>query len=103
MVQAEYTVSDLPTSALEASAHFYAEHLQTALGARGEGDLVIILPPASHAHTDWRRALARDLARECAPARVNVIAAGDEAQKSELLAYLADANGVTGHYCQTND
>ena len=103
MAQAEYTVSDLPTSALEASAHFYARHLEPALKARAQGNLVIILPPASYVHNDWRRALARDLARECAPARVNVIAAGNEAQKSQLLGFLADAKGVTGHYCQTND
>lgn len=103
MAQAEYTVSDLPANALEASAHFYAQHLGPALAKRGEGDLVVILPSAGHEHTDWRQALARDLARECAPARVNVIAAGDEAQKDKLLHYLADAKGVTGQYCQTND
>ena len=103
MAQAEYHVSDLPKSALDASAQFYAEHLEAVRQALGEGDLVIILPPADHDHTDWRRALARDLAREHAPARVNVIAAGDEAQKAQLLAYLAGAKGVTGHYAETHD
>ena len=103
MAQAEYHVSELPKSALEASAHFYAEHLEAARKARDEGDLVIILPPANYEHTDWRRALARDLARESSPARVNVIAAGDEAQKAQLLAYLAGAKGVTGHYAETHD
>ena len=103
MTQAEYNASDLPANALEASVHFYAQHLGPALAKRGEGDLVIILPPGGHDHTDWRQALARDLARECAPARVNVIASGDEAQKDKLLRYLADAKGVTGQYCQTND
>ncbi|MEO1221476.1 MAG: Rossmann fold domain-containing protein [Pseudomonadota bacterium] len=103
MAQAEYIVSDLPESALEASARFHAEHLSAARAAMGEGDLVIILPRAEYDHLDWREALARDLARACAPARVNVIAAGNEAEKRKLLAYLAGAKGVTGHYCQTHD
>lgn len=103
MAQAEYHVSDLPGSALEASAQFFAEHLDAAREAMGEGDLVIVLPPAHYNHADWRRALARDLARECAPARVNVIAAGDEVQKAKLLAYFASAKGVTGHYAETHD
>ena len=103
MAQAEYTVADLPMSALDASAYFYAEHLDAARRAMGEGDLVIILPPTDYDHTDWRRALARDLAREHAPARVNVIAAGDEAQKLALLKYLSGAKGVTGHYAETHD
>ncbi|UAB79509.1 hypothetical protein INR77_07585 [Erythrobacter sp. SCSIO 43205] len=103
MAQAEYIVSDLPDSPLKASACFYGDHLQSALAARGAEDLLVILPSARHEHTDWRQALARDLARECAPARANVIAAGDEAQKDELCRYLAGASGVTGQYCQTND
>ena len=107
MTQAEYHVSDLPGSALEASARFYAEHLEAACkeiaGLRRGDDLAIILPPANYDHKDWRRALARDLAREYAPARVNVIAAGDEDQKAELLAYFAGAKGVTGHYAETHD
>jgi Short chain dehydrogenase-like protein len=103
MAQAEYHVSDLPESALEASAHFYAQHLEAVRKLMGEGDLAIVLPPADCDHTDWRRALARDLARSHAPARVNVVAAGDEAQKAQLLAYLAGAKGVTGHYAETHD
>jgi len=103
MAQAEYHVSDLPGSALEASAHFYAEHLQAASQAIGQDDLVIILPPADYKHSDWRRALARDLAREYTPARVNVIAARDDTQKLALIAYLSDAKGVTGHYVESHD
>lgn len=103
MALAQYHVSDLPKSALDASAAFYAEHLQAARRAMGKNDLVIILPPADYDHKDWRQALARDLARECAPARVNVIAAGDEAQKTTLLTYLEMARGVTGHYAEIHE
>lgn len=103
MAQAEYHVSDLPKNALDASAHFYAHHLEVARKLIGDGDLVIILPPAEYDHADWRQALARDLAREFAPSRVNVIAAGEDAQKAQLLAYLAGAKGVTGHYAETHD
>ncbi|MEM1053090.1 MAG: Rossmann fold domain-containing protein [Pseudomonadota bacterium] len=103
MAQAEYLVTDLPDGALEASAAFYDQHLQAVRTAAAGGDLVIVLPPADYDHTDWRRALARDLARACAPGRVNVIAAGDTDQKAALLQYLAGAKGVTGHYCQTHE
>lgn len=103
MAQAIYEVTYLPESALDAGALFYSEHLEAARLAMGEGDLVILLPPADYSHKDWRQALARDLARASAPARVNVIAAGDEAQKAQLLAYLAGAKGVTGHYAETHE
>lgn len=103
MAQAEYHVSELPGNAVEASACFYVEHLQAARRAMGKGDLVIILPTAGYDHTDWRQALARDLARDCAPARVNVIAAGDDGRRKALVQFLDGAKGVTGHYCETHD
>ncbi|WP_298302297.1 Rossmann fold domain-containing protein [uncultured Erythrobacter sp.] len=103
MAQALYHVADLPKSALEASAEFYVNHLEAAQAVMGERDLVIVLPPAEYDHTDWRRGLARDLARDCAPSRVNVIGAGDEQQKEALIEYLAGAMGVTGHYLQSHE
>lgn len=103
MAQAEYQVTELPGGALEASAHFYAEHLDAVRAQMGEGDLVIILPAAPHDHKDWRQALARTLAREYAPVRVNVVGAHDAAKKEALCAYLAGAKGVTGHYCEAHE
>lgn len=103
MTQAQYQVTDLPEGPIEASSFFYFEHLAAARAARGGGDLVVILPPAEHDHTDWRRALARDLARSCAPLRVNVIGTGDEQQKEALIEYLAGAKAVTGHYLQSHE
>jgi len=103
MAQAEYHVSDLPEGSLQASAVFFAEHLEKVRAKLGQGDLVITLPSAGPDHTDWRQALARDLARAAAPMRVNVIGAGDAEGKEALIRYLADAKGLTGHYCQTHD
>lgn len=103
MAQAEYEVIALPARALEASAAFYADHLGAARAAMGEDDLVILLPPAGYDHTDWRRALARDLAREYAPARVNVVGATDLGQRRTLLQFLSGAKGVSGHYLETHD
>lgn len=103
MAQGEYHVSDLPEGALEASALFHSEHLVGVRAEAQKSDLMIILPPADYNHTDWRRALARDLAREYAPSRVNVIAAGNEAQKLALTNYLSGAKGVTGHYLEAHD
>ena len=42
---------------------------------------------------------ARDLAREAAPKRVNIIAGTPGAARNDVLRFLADAPGVTGHYC----
>ncbi|KEO90814.1 hypothetical protein EH31_07185 [Erythrobacter longus] len=103
MTLAQYHVSDLPEGPLQASAVFFAGHLDAVREAMGKGDLVIVLPPAGPDHTDWRQSLARDLARDAAPTRVNVIGAGDETQCRALIGYLAGAKGVTGHYAQTHD
>lgn len=103
MELAQYHVAELPDGPLDASAVFFAKHLGHVKEALGKGDLVIVLPDAGPDHTDWRQSLARDLARDATPTRVNVIGAGDEAQCRALIGYLADAKGVTGHYCQTHD
>lgn len=103
MAQVEYTVTDMPEGALEASARFHADHLPAARTAAAASDLVIILPAAGPEHSDWRQALAKTLARECPPMRVNVIGGSDVAKTRALCDYLAGAKGVTGHYCQTHE
>lgn len=65
--------------------------------------LVIILQPADKSHSDWRLALARDLAREYAPKRANVVAAIPGEALARMLQFLSDAPGVTGHYCEAHE
>ena len=104
MAQRTYAVSDLPDSAIEASATFVQDHLSAARALLGDGDdLVIILRPAKFDHKEWRRMLARDLARAHAPLRVNVIAGEEGDSLTALLAYLDGAKGVTGHYLETHE
>lgn len=106
MVQRVLEVHALPDSGLEAAQAFLELHLKEArslLNAENTTSLAIILPPAAPDHTDWRRALARDMAREFSPKRVNVVGAGEGAARKELLAYLGNAPGVTGQYCQTHE
>ena len=99
-MQVEQHIDALPDSPLAASASFFAEHLERshALISGDAEALAIILPAAGTDHDNWRRALARDLAREYAPKRVNIVGA-NQASLGETLAYLADAPGVTGQYC----
>jgi len=100
-VQARYTVENLPDAPIAASAAFFADHLAAAealLEEEGMQALVIVLPPAETAHDDWRRALARDLARRWTPKRVNVLAAAPGQAREAMLAYLGNAPGVTGQY-----
>ncbi len=90
---------------IEAAALFYRDFLA---GAREllEGDassLVIVLPHAPLDHDDWRRALARDLARAHAPKRVNCVAGPGEEAIAAMLTYLEDAPGITGQYCPAHD
>lgn len=106
MAQRVYAILDLPGSSIEASAAFTLDHLDAARAAVGEGaadSLVITLPPAGPDHSGWRTALARDLARAHAPARVNVIAGADPEALAALCTYLNGAKGVTGHYLQTHE
>jgi len=91
----------LPDAALDAAGAFMAFHLQSARALLNQSDctaLAIILPPAAHDHRDWRLALARDLAREAAPRRVNVVAGPPGETLDQTLRFLADAPGVTGQY-----
>jgi hypothetical protein len=91
----------LPDSALDAAGAFMAFHLEAARAALAEAQttaFAIILPPATHDHRDWRLALARDLAREVAPKRVNVVAGVEGEARAATLRFLSDAPGVTGQY-----
>lgn len=94
-------IGGLPDGGLAASAAFYREFLEDAEALLAETDtdaLAILLPAAGPDHDDWRQTLARDLARAHTPKRVNVVGADEDGVKSDLLAYLRDAPGVTGHY-----
>lgn len=94
-------VLSLPDGALDAASVFMTEHLSAAramLADAGTTALAIILPPAGYDHRDWRLALARDLAREAAPARVNVVAGDPGPAREATLRFLANAPGVTGQY-----
>lgn len=99
-------VGSLPNAALDAAGAFMAFHLETARALLSEADctaLAIIMPPAPHDHTDWRRALARDLAREAAPKRVNVVAGIPGEARNGVLRFLANAPGVTGQYLSCHE
>ncbi len=104
-MQKVFAIENLPQAAIEASAYVIANHLdaiRTQLNDAETSALAIALPTAPYDHRDWRRALARDLARAHAPKRVNVVAAADEAAAEKLLSYLRDALGVTGQYLEAH-
>ena len=97
-------IDGLPQEAINAAAEFYRcwlAQVRTIL-TEGTSSLVLVMPFAPHDHRDWRRGLARDLAREAAPCRVNVIAGGNDAAIAATLEYLALAPGVTGQLLLTD-
>ncbi len=99
-------VGPLPEGALDAAAAVMALHLEAAraiLAEEATTALAFLLPPAAHDHRDWRLALARDLAREAAPKRVNVVAGSPGEAREATLRFLADAPGVTGQYLSCDD
>lgn len=100
MSQAVLRIEWLPASAIDAAAEFHEAWLDEALHLLedGEADLAIVMPPAPYDHADWRRAAVRDLARESAPQRVNLVAASDEGAIDAALGWLAEAPGITGQY-----
>ena len=105
MKQAELRVDHLPAEPLDAAAVFHADHLHSAIAALegGADQLTVILSPSPTDHDDWRRAVARDLARKYAPKRVNVLGGGSEEAVQSLLAYLRGAPGITGQYLPLHD
>lgn len=106
MAMRQLEIGLLPDGALDAAAAFMAFHIEAARAVLSQPDctaLAIILPPAPRDHRDWRIAIARDLAREAAPKRVNIVAgqpgAGDAGGAcAASLRFLSDAPGVTGQY-----
>lgn len=100
-MQRQLEVGLLPDGPLDASVAVMALHLEAARAILADPEttaLAIILPPAPNAHRDWRLALARNLAREVAPKRVNIVAGPQGAAREATLCFLADAPGVTGQY-----
>lgn len=91
---------DVPSSPISAAGRFYADHLPIISShlASTKGDLAVILPAARPKHDHWRRAAARDLAREHAPARVNIIGGGDADEVEQSVRFLKDTHGITGQY-----
>ncbi len=105
-VQRQLDVGLLPEAALDAATAFMALHLEAARALLAEPAttaLAIVLPPAPYDHRDWRLALARDLAREATPRRVNVVAGQPGEALAASLRFLADAPGVTGQYLVCHD
>ncbi len=100
-MQRQLEIGLLPDGALDAQTAFMALHLEAAralLADPATTALAIVLPPAAHGHRDWRLALARDLAREVAPSRVNIVSGHPGEARNAVLRFLADAPGVTGQY-----
>lgn len=97
-MQAVLRIDGLPPGALDAVAEFHRKWLEQARGAlRGEASsLVIVMASAPADHRDWRRGVARDLARDLAPKRVNLVAGDDADAIAATLEYLDRAPGVTG-------
>ena len=100
MSQTVLRIESLAARALDAAAAFHLHWAKQACEAiaGGGASLVIVMPPAPQDHTDWRRAAARDLAREAAPARVNILASDEEPAIAAALSFLQHAPGVTGQY-----
>lgn len=100
-MQRQIEIGLLPDGALDAQIAFMALHLEAVRAVLADPQtsaLAIVLPPAAHDHRDWRLALARDLAREAAPKRVNVVSGHPGDPCKATLRFLADAPGVTGQY-----
>ncbi|MEL7447016.1 MAG: Rossmann fold domain-containing protein [Pseudomonadota bacterium] len=99
-------VTELPDSPLAASESYFSDYLAHARGLLGEKratSLAIVLPAAGPDHDDWRHSLARDLAREFTPRRVNIIGANDVEAERAMLVYLGNAPGVTGQYLAAHE
>lgn len=105
-MQAVLTIRDLPTDGLSASRTFYDGHIHEAVELLDQGTneaLAIVLPVAGSDHNDWRRTLARDLARAYTPKRVNVVGGVAGAERDAIVAYLEGAPGVTGQYLAAHE
>ncbi|MEW4448395.1 Rossmann fold domain-containing protein [Qipengyuania sp. JC766] len=90
---------------VQAAARFLADELPAVIAKLlGGADVLVAFPVAGWEHTDWRRTLARDLARGHAPERrVNVTATDDAQALAALVAFLDRTPGVTGQYLPLHD
>ncbi|MEN9718024.1 MAG: hypothetical protein RIQ99_902 [Pseudomonadota bacterium] len=96
-----FRIDGLPPDPLAAAAHFHAHYAERL--AQADGDLMLVFPPADHAHRGWRVAAVQALARGAVPRRVNGVAADDPTAIAAAQAYLAGALGVTGQYLPLDD
>lgn len=91
-------IEALPEEPLAAAGQFHARWLEEAEETLASDDLMLALDPADHRHRDWRRAMARDLARKHAPRRVNIVSGEDATMFAAFAAYLEAGPGITGQY-----
>ncbi len=101
MAQGVRRITHLPEAPLAAADHFHSRLVPGLLadlaGLPPGGDMVLVFPPADHAHGGWRKAAVQDLARAAAPDhRLNAIVGTHDPDIELALAYLANAPGVTG-------
>lgn len=97
-------IKTLPDKALDAASEFTLQWLpKIRESIESKQSLVIIVPASASDHTDWRRAVVRDLARAYAPVRVNMISGGTAEARAATLNYLDGAGGVTGQYLPLAD
>ncbi len=90
-------VDDLPAAPLAAAAYFHGFIVpQIEAQAQGASGVTLLLPAADDTHRAWRAAALGALARALAPARINALAGGDEAERQRALAFVAGAPGLTG-------
>ena len=97
---------DLPDRALDAAAQFHAILVPLVRAQAMEHPLVVIdFSITDHTHAGWRQAVVGQLARECAPVRVNGVASQADAHepRAEAIAYLSRAPGVTGQILALDD
>jgi hypothetical protein len=100
MSHAVLRIAALPDDAIAAASEFHTIWLEQvhALTQAEPASIALVMPLAPYDHADWRRTVARDLARAVAPVRVNVIAGDDPRSIAATLSYLESAPGVTGQY-----
>lgn len=93
-----FRVGALPEDALDAAASFYADivpQLRREL-EKVEASLVIGFEPAAYTHNGWRLSAIQQLARDYAPLRINAVASDEEEAIAAAVAFLEQAEGVTG-------
>lgn len=94
-----YRIAELSDAPLAAAAQFYSDHLPEVSARLKNADAIaIVLPQAAYDHRDWRLACVRDLARQFAPKRVNMLGAGSDHSVQQTVKFLARSAAMTGQY-----